>query len=125
MADTAPHLRAPKPPEGSVAGNIGLAAVAHDPHIGDLVGCINMEQGSVHDGSTQVQPVAGIVVQLAVQSLNLARLVEAHLQNARASKYTSCESAMLLSFNNQYRVVHVMEETVLQLGESKGSSLAW
>lgn len=72
VAVEAPHLRPPKPSEGSVAGNVGLAAVANDPHMGDLVGCINVEQGSVHDGSTQVQPIAGIVVQLAVQSLNLA-----------------------------------------------------
>ena len=96
VADTAPHLRTPKPSEGGVAGNVGLAAVAHDPHIGDLVGCINVEQGSVHDGSTQVQSIAGIVVQLAVQSLNLARLIEAHLQKARASNYNACKSDTLL-----------------------------
>ena len=76
------YLRSAKAPEGSVAGNVGFAAIAHNPHMGNLVGCIDVQQCSVHDGSTQVQAVAGIIVQLAVQSLNLARLVEAHLQQA-------------------------------------------
>ena len=74
------YLRPAKPSEGSVAGNVGFAAVAHNPHVGNLVGCINMKQGPVHDGATQIQSIASIVVQLAVQGLYLARLVETHLQ---------------------------------------------
>lgn len=72
-----------KASEGGVAGNVGLAAVADNPHMGDLVSCIHVQQGSVHDGCTQVQPVATIVVQLTIQGLNLARLGEAHLQEVR------------------------------------------
>ena len=74
------YLRPAESSEGSVAGNVGFAAVAHNSHVGDLIGCINVKEGSVHDGSTQIQAIACIVVQLAVQRQYLARLVKAHLQ---------------------------------------------
>ena len=71
-----------KASEGSVAGNVGLAAVAHNPHIGDLVRCVNVQQRAVHDGGAKVQPIATVVVQLAVQRLYLAIFVESNLQAA-------------------------------------------
>ena len=74
------HLGSAKASVGGVAGDVGLAAVAHHAHIGNLVGCVSVQQGAIHDGCAQVQGVARVVVQLAVQGLYLAVLVESHLR---------------------------------------------
>ena len=74
------YLRTTKASVGSVTGDIGLAAKAHHAHVGDLVGVVNVHHGSFHDGCAQVQAVAGIVVQLTVQGLHLAVLVECDLK---------------------------------------------
>jgi len=78
------YLRSPKASVGSVAGNVGLAAEAHHAHVGDLVGVVNVHHGSFHDGCAQVQAVASVVVQLAVQGLHLAVLVEGDLKASQA-----------------------------------------
>lgn len=74
------HLGSAKASVGGVAGNVCFAAIAHHAHIGNLVGCVSVQQGAVHDGCAQVQGVACVVVQLAVQGLYLAVLVESHLR---------------------------------------------
>lgn len=75
------YLGTTKASVGSVAGDVGPAAEALHAHIGDLVGCISMQQRPVHDGCTQVQAVAPVVVQLAFQSKHLALLGEPHLMD--------------------------------------------
>ena len=74
------HLRTTKASEGSVAGNVGLAAISNHPHIGDLVCSIHVQQGTVHDGCAQVQTIPSVVVQLALQCLHLSRLVKSNLR---------------------------------------------
>ncbi len=78
------YLRSSKASVGSVTGDVGLAAEAHHAHIGDLVGVVNVHHGSFHDGCAQVQAVAGVVVQLTVQGLHLAVLVECDLKASQA-----------------------------------------
>lgn len=74
------YLRSTKASVGSVTGDVGLAAEAHHAHVGDLVGVVNMHHSSFHDGCAQVQAVAGVVIQLTVQGLHLAILVECNLK---------------------------------------------
>ena len=59
------YLGTAKASVGSVAGNVGAAAEALHTHIGDFVGCINVQQCPIHDGCTQVQAVGLAVTQLA------------------------------------------------------------
>ena len=78
------YLRSTEASVGSVTCDVGLAAEAHHAHVGDLVGIVNVHHSSFHDGCAQVQTVAGVVVQLAIQGLHLAVLVKCNLKASQA-----------------------------------------
>lgn len=51
--------------------------------MGDLVAAVAVQQSSVHDWMAQIQGVSSVIVQLEVQSNDLAFLREAHLHQSR------------------------------------------